>query len=371
MPYLHRQFGSAQRALCFLRPFVLLAFLALGTVGSGWAQSGGAPAASAPAVAPTEASAPAESEVVPSAEEPKAPSGLESAKKKVEVEVRNLFTRPTATLRRWALEDGPRVGGRILLFLLILLITRVLARITGRIVRRAVARSARNASELFKAFVENTASNIVFVMGLILALQNLGLDVAPLIAGVGVVGFIVGFALQDTLGNFAAGIMLLTYRPFDVGDFVEVAGKEGTVNSMTLVSTTLMTLDNQCLTIPNGKIWGNVIRNATANDRRRINETVGISYDDDIPKAEAIAMEVAKSLQHVFEEPAPQVLVTSLGDSSVNLSIRAWVPTTEYFGSCCELRRSIKLRFDEEGVSIPYPQRDVYVRTLPVAAPTA
>ncbi|QDV09580.1 Small-conductance mechanosensitive channel [Planctomycetes bacterium Poly30] len=295
-------------------------------------------------------------------------SGLEGAKLGVEREVRSLFSDPVPTLKRWFLEDGPRVAGRLLLFLLILIIAKVLARIAGRIVRRAVARSAKNASELFKAFIENTVSNVVFILGLILALQNLGLDVAPLIAGVGVVGFIVGFALQDTLGNFAAGIMLLTYRPFDVGDFVEVAGKEGTVDSMTLVSTTLMTLDNQRLTIPNGKIWGDVIRNATANDRRRMNETVGIGYDDDIARAEAVAMEVAKSLQHVLADPEPQVLVTSLGDSSVNLSIRAWVPTKEYFGSCCELRRSVKLRFDAEGISIPYPQRDVHVRALPKRA---
>lgn len=320
--------------------------------------------------APTEAS-PLPQEAVDTAEtaaastETPKPSGMEAAKEGVQREVRSLFTDPVPTLKRWFLEDGPRVAGRLLLFLLILVIAKVLARITGRVVRRAVARSARNTSELFKAFIENTVSNIIFVFGLILALQNLGLDVAPLIAGVGVVGFIVGFALQDTLGNFASGIMLLTYRPFDVGDFVEVAGKEGTVDSMTLVSTSLMTLDNQRLTIPNGKIWGGVIRNATANERRRMNETVGISYDDDIPRAEAIAMEVAKSLEHVLSEPEPQVLVTGLGDSSVNLSIRAWVPTKEYFASCCELRRSIKLRFDAEGISIPYPQRDVHVRDVP------
>jgi len=128
-----------------------------------------------------------------------------------------------------------------------------------------------------------------------------------------------------------------------------------------------MTLDNQRLTIPNGKIWGDVIRNATANDRRRMNETVGISYDDDIAKAEAVALEVAKALKHVLANPEPQVLVTALGDSSVNLSIRAWVPTKEYFASCCELRRSVKLRFDAEGISIPYPQRELQVRALPAS----
>ncbi|MEL6430428.1 MAG: mechanosensitive ion channel family protein [Planctomycetota bacterium] len=277
---------------------------------------------------------------------------------------KNLFEDPAGTLRRWALDYGPLVAGRVALFLLLLFVARILARAIGRITRGALDRAAPNASELLKEFVQSTVSKVVFFLGLVLALQNLGLDIAPLLAGIGVLGFVVGFALQDTLGNFAAGIMLLLYRPYDVGDYVEVAGKEGTVRAMTLVATTLSTLDNQSLTVPNGKIWGGVIRNVTANPTRRIVENVGIGYGDDVDRAMDLALEVVRGLDAVASDPEPQVVLIGLGDSSVDLSMRAWVPTGDYFATVCELRRRIKLRFDAEGISIPYPQRDVHVHRV-------
>lgn len=288
-------------------------------------------------------------------------NAVEDMKNQLESGVRGLLNDPSGTLKRWALEDGPPILGRVLLFLLMLMVSRVVARFAGRVMRGAVERSAKHASELLKSFIESSVRKVVFSIGVVLALQNLGIDIAPLLAGIGVLGFVVGFALQDTLGNFAAGIMLLMYRPFDVGDFVEVGGREGTVEAMTLVSTTLLTLDNQRLTIPNGKIWGDVIRNVTANPERRINETIGIGYGDDVDRATAVALEVLGELEAVHAEPEPQVLLTSLGDSSVNLSLRAWVATGDYFATCCELRRRIKLRFDAEAISIPYPQRDVHL----------
>jgi len=287
-------------------------------------------------------------------------NSIETVKVQLEQGFKGLLDDPVGTLKRWVIEDGPPILGRVFLFLLLLLISRVVARFAGRVVRSALERSA-NASELLKSFIETSVAKVVFFIGLVLALQNLGLDIAPLLAGIGVLGFVVGFALQDTLGNFAAGIMLLMYRPFDVGHFVEVAGREGTVEAMTLVSTTLLTLDNQRLTIPNGKIWGDVIRNVTANPQRRINEPVGIGYGDDVDRATALALEELVGIDAVHAEPEPQVLLTGLGDSSVNLSLRAWVDTGDYFATCCELRRRIKLRFDAEGISIPYPQQDVHL----------
>ncbi len=288
-------------------------------------------------------------------------NAIERAKDNLEMGFKDLLADPGGTMKRWALEDGPAILGRILLFLFLLMISGMVARFAGRVVRGAVDRSAKNASELLKSFIQTSVSKVVFFIGLVLALQNLGIDIAPLLAGIGVLGFVVGFALQDTLGNFAAGIMLLMYRPFDVGDFVEVSGREGTVEAMTLVSTTLLTLDNQRLTIPNGKIWGDVIRNVTANPQRRINEAVGIGYGDDVDRATAVALEELNGIDAVHAEPAAQVLLTSLGDSSVNLSLRAWVDTGDYFATCCELRRRIKMRFDAEGISIPFPQRDVHL----------
>ena len=301
------------------------------------------------------------SDQVPGDEAPAGAGGLEETKEKLKAEVDGLLADPVGTLKRWVLEDGPRILWRVLLFFVLLAVSRIVAGFAGRVVRQALDRSAKDATELLKTFVQNTVTKIVFFIGVVLALQNIGLDIAPLLAGIGVVGFVVGFALQDTLSNFAAGIMLLMYRPFDVGDFVDVAGHEGTVDSMTLVSTTLLTPDNQRLTIPNGKIWGDVIRNVTANETRRMNETVGVGYEDDIARVEEVAMEVVKSIDTVLPDPEPQVVLVGLGDSSVNFSVRAWAETGDYFATCCEFRRRIKLRFDEEGISIPYPQRDVHL----------
>lgn len=291
-------------------------------------------------------------------------NAIEDAKKELQEGFRAFFDDPSGTAKDWLMDDGPRIGGRIALFLLLLFLARLLSRFAGRVVRRGLDRSAKNASELLKTFIENSISKVIFFVGFVVALQNLGIDIAPLLAGIGVLGFVVGFALQDTLGNFAAGIMLLMYRPYDVGDFVEVAGREGSVSAMTLVSTTLMTPDNQRLTIPNGSIWGNVIRNVTANPTRRLNETVGIGYGDDIDKAKEIALEVLGKIEAVHGDPTPQVFVTGLGDSAVNLSLRGWVDTSKYFGTCCELRHRIKIAFDEAGISIPYPQQDVHMHNV-------
>ncbi len=291
-------------------------------------------------------------------------NGIDQVKKELEQGFKAFLDDPSGTAKVWLMEDGPRIGGRIGLFLLLLLIARLLSRFAGGVVRRGLDKSAKNASELLKTFIENTVSKVIFFIGFVLALQNLGIDIAPLLAGIGVLGFVVGFALQDTLGNFAAGIMLLMYRPYDVGDFVEVAGREGSVNAMTLVSTTLMTLDNQRLTIPNGSIWGGVIRNVTANPTRKFNETVGIGYGDDIDKAKEIALEVLGKIENIHGDPGPEVYVTGLGDSAVNLSLRGWVDTSKYFGTCCEVRHRIKVAYDEAGISIPYPQQDVHMHNV-------
>jgi small conductance mechanosensitive channel len=193
-----------------------------------------------------------------------------------------------------------------------------------------------------------------------LALSQIGVNLAPILAGVGVIGFILGFALQETLANFAAGLMILFYRPYDVGDLVEVSGVLGTVNHMSLVSTTILTIDNQTLVVPNGKIWGDVIRNVTAQRLRRVDLVFGISYSDDIPKAEEIMMAILKDHERILDDPEPAVKLYKLNDSSVDFVVRPWVKTDDYWDVFWDVTRSVKMRFDEEGVSIPFPQRDVH-----------
>lgn len=348
---------SAMKCCRHMPPRILAALLALLTLVAAPAASAYAP--SAPAASPVLQAQDGQGEGEEGGGEDEDPvqKKIEEAKKGL----KKFLDDPVTTTKDWAMEDGPRILGKIVVFLLVLLVSRIVANALARLTRGALNKSKLQASELFKNFIVNTLSKIVFFIGLIVALQTIGVNVAPLLAGIGVLGFVVGFALQDTLGNFAAGVMLLLYRPYDVGDVVSVSGETGSVEDMTLVSTTLLTPDNQRLTIPNGSIWGSTIRNVTANEKRRIDEPFGIGYEDDIEKAEKVMLEVVKGMEHVMDDPEPQVLLMELADSSVNFTVRAWVPTSEYFGTVCELRRTMKMRFDKEGISIPYPQQDVHM----------
>ena len=198
-------------------------------------------------------------------------------------------------------------------------------------------------------------------MGFVVALSMLEINVGPLLAAIGAAGFIIGFALQGTLSNFAAGIMILIYRPYDVGDFVDIGGTFGTVDAMTIVSTTLMTLDNQKVVVPNNMIWGDKITNVTGTDKRRVDMVFGIGYSDDIAKAQRILEEILVDHEAILKDPEPVVKVHELADSSVNFVVRPWVKTENYWNVYWDITKTVKLRFDDEGISIPFPQRDVHV----------
>jgi len=204
-------------------------------------------------------------------------------------------------------------------------------------------------------------SRLVMIFGFVLALSQIGISLGPLLAGLGVAGFVVGFALQDTLSNFASGMMILIYRPYDIGDVVDVGGVFGVVNRMNLVSTTLLTLDNQMIVIPNSKIWGDVIKNVTAQKTRRVDMVFGISYSDDILKAEALFEEILKSHDKILKDPEPIVRLHELGASSVDFIVRPWVLVTDYWDVYWDVTRAVKLKCDAEGISIPFPQRDVHI----------
>ena len=201
-------------------------------------------------------------------------------------------------------------------------------------------------------------------------LSQMGIELGPVLAGLGIAGFIVGFALQDSLANFASGMMILLNRPFDVGDLVEVGGAFGRVNHMSLVNTTILTLDHQTLIVPNNMIWGGVIKNMTAQQIRRVDMVFGISYEDKIPKAENILNTILKEHASVLADPEPMVRVHELGDSSVNFVVRPWVKTDDYWDVWWDVTRAVKLRFDEEGVTIPFPQRTVHLPESQAAPPT-
>lgn len=261
----------------------------------------------------------------------------------------------------WLRTNGASLVFQGLMFLLILFAFWIVAKIARGAVRRALNRSKVGISSLAKNFFINSTGRIIMLLGAIIAIAQLGIEVGPLLAGLGIAGFVVGFALQDTLSNFASGMMILIYRPFDVGDVIEAGGVMGKVHQMNLVSTMVLTFDNQLLVVPNTQIWGGVIRNVTHQDKRRVDMTFGIGYSDDIPAAEQVLAEVVAAHDKVLEDPEPVIRLHELGDSSVNFVVRPWSRTDDYWDVYWDITREVKHRFDQEGISIPFPQRDVHV----------
>ena len=249
----------------------------------------------------------------------------------------------------------------------------LLAGLVRRGVRNALRRSHIGASQLMQRFAAKAAGGLVLLVGILVVLAQFNIELTHMLAGLGIAGFIVGFALQDVLANFASGIMILIYRPYDVGDWIEVPEAFGKVHYMNLVSTTILTSDNQKLLVPNKKIWGSTIRNITSEDRRRVDLTFGIGYSDDMALAERIFHEIIGADERVIATPEPLIRMTELGESSVNFIVRAWCRTEDYWELRWHITRRVKERFDEEGITIPFPQRDVHLyrttaRTTPSRA---
>jgi small conductance mechanosensitive channel len=198
-------------------------------------------------------------------------------------------------------------------------------------------------------------------VGFAIALTALEIDITPIVAAIGATGLVVGLALQGTLSNFASGLMILINRPFDVGNTVAAGGITGTVHQMNLVSTTFRTFDNQTIHVPNNEIWNNVITNITANDTRRVDLVFGIGYGDDIGQAQQILEEAAANHPLVLDSPEPVVKVHELADSSVNFICRPWVKQSDYWAVYWDLTQQVKEEFDAQGISIPFPQRDIHL----------
>ena len=293
--------------------------------------------------------------------------GIISATGKISQDILNkdvaagLLEQGVANATDWLRSNGASLLFQLLTFVLILLAFWVAARIGRGAVRRGLDRSKLNISSLARDFFIKMTGRIIIVLGLLIGIAQLGIEVAPLLAGLGIAGFVVGFALQDTLSNFASGLMILVYRPFDVGDVIEAGGVMGTVDQMNLVSTMVLTFDNQLLVVPNKQIWGGVIRNVTHQSTRRVDMKFGIGYSDDIPRAEKVLTEIVTSHAKVLKDPEPVIRLHELGDSSVNFVVRPWSKTDEYWDVYWDITREVKQRFDAEGISIPFPQRDVHV----------
>jgi small conductance mechanosensitive channel len=258
------------------------------------------------------------------------------------------------------INNGPSLTFKILVFVFILFLASLVAKIVTKIISKTVKASKLQFSQLLQDFFISLSSKVVFALGLLIALSQLGFELGPLLAGFGIAGVIIGFALQDTLSNFASGMMILIYRPFDVGDLINAANVTGRVSHMSLVST-IKTLDNQRLIVPNNKIWGDTINNITAEHQRRVDMIFGISYSDNVEHAETILKSIVEQHPKVQEHPEPIVKLHTLGESSVDFVVRPWVNPDDYWEVYWDITRAVKIRFDAEGISIPFPQRDVHI----------
>lgn len=245
---------------------------------------------------------------------------------------------------------GIKVVGAIV----VLIIGRMVAGWARSMVRRVLGK--RDTDQAIISFVASLAYWLILIFAIMSALGNFGVETASLVAVLGAAGFAVGFALQGSLSNFAAGVMLLLFRPFRVGDFIEAGGASGTVRELNLFTTVMMTPDNIRVMVPNGKIFGDTIKNITAEDTRRVDMVIGIGYGSDIGSAVRIMQELLDSDQRVLKDPAPQIAVSELADSSVNLVVRPWVNKADYWALKFEFTRAVKEAFDREGVEIPFPQ---------------
>jgi small conductance mechanosensitive channel len=216
-----------------------------------------------------------------------------------------------------------------------------------------------------RRFIANLARMVLMLFVIIAAINALGVQTASLIALIGAAGLAVGLALQGSLSNFAAGVLIVLFRPYKVGDWIEGGGVSGSVEEVQILTTVLKTGDNKRVIIPNSQIMGSTITNYSANDTRRVDLVVGVSYSDDLDKVRKELEALVAADDRILDDPAVTIAVSELADSSVNFVLRPWVKTADYWGVYFDLTEAIKKRFDEVGISIPFPQQDVYLHNVP------
>lgn len=268
------------------------------------------------------------------------------------------------------LEQGQELWNQILAWLserglsfAINLLTAVLILLVGmfviKLIRGATAKAlskVKRMNKLLSDFLVSVVSKTCWVVLALLVLQRLGVNVGPLVAGLGVTGFIIGFAFQETLGSFASGMMIALNQPFKVGDYVVAGGIEGAVLELNMMATVFATADNKKVVVPNKVVWGSAITNFSALGKRRVDTKIAVAYGTDLKKAVELARETLKKVPGVLAEPAPVVAVASLDDSAVTINLRPWAACADYWAVYSGAQEAVKKAFDENGVTIPFPQ---------------
>ena len=250
-------------------------------------------------------------------------------------------------------------GIRVIGALAIFIIGRWVSKGLRNLLRRIMTRS--NVDQTLISFVCNLSYVAMLAFVIIAALGNLGIQTTSIIAVMGAAGLAIGLALRGSLSNFAAGIMLIVFRPFKLGDFIEGGGTSGTVEEIQIFTTQLKTVDNKTVIVPNSKIFGDKITNYSSKGTRRVDMTFGIGYDDDIDKARSVISEIIEADPRVLKDQTPVIAVSELADSSVNFTVRAWTKSGDYWGFFWDTTEAVKKRFDAEGIGIPYPQQDIHL----------
>jgi len=262
----------------------------------------------------------------------------------------------------WALENGPSV----LMALAIFVIGRWVAKMIAGIIRRVMTK--RGIDSMLVGFIANMVYMALVAFVVVAALEKLSVNTSGFVAIIGAATFAIGFALQGSLANFAAGVMIMIFRPFKAGDFIEAGGAAGIVEEVGVFATMIRTGDNKRIIVPNGGITGGNITNYSAKETRRVDLVFGIGYDDNIKDAKDLIQGLLDADDRILKDPEPTIGVLELADSSVNFAVRPWVKTADYWGVYFDLHEQFKLKCDEKGISIPYPQRDVHLHKVDGAA---
>ena len=250
-------------------------------------------------------------------------------------------------------------GIKIIGAIIILILGRIAAGIGRKIVRKVMEKSKADPAVI--SFVGSMIYFLILIFAVLAALAKFGIQTASFVVILGAAGFAIGFALQGSLGNFAAGILILVLRPFKVGNFIDGAGVAGTVKEIQLFTTVLATPDNIKIIVPNGKLFGDTIKNFSGFETRRVDLVIGIGYTSDIQKAYDVLMNLLKEDTRILSDPSPNVAVSELADSSVNFVVRPWVKSKDYWDLKFDLTRKIKEAFDENGIEIPFPQQVMHM----------
>ncbi len=269
------------------------------------------------------------------------------------------------TVTAWLTVYGIRILGAVVILVLGIWLSKLLTKLLRKVL------SSRNVDPTLIGFTSNLAYSALLVFVIIAALNQVGFQTTSLIAVIGAAGLAVGLALQSSLSNFAAGVMMTIFKPFKAGDFIEGGGTAGIVEQILIFSTQLRTGDNKTVIIPNGSLLGGNITNYSTKDTRRLDLVIGVGYDDDIRKVKEVLLDIIAAEDRFLKDPAPVVAVLELADSSVNFAFRPWVKGSDYWPTYFDTLETIKLRFDEAGISIPYPQSDVHMIPVPADKPAA